>query len=227
MMIIFLFVLTLIPVMGQIGFPADAVKVGYEKSKRAFVKNCTCFPVTVSVNGKDYSLNSGQEVNLNSDRWGSWTWFAGSIGRMDEKRVPFPVKNKMEPDFGANSVETHKGSNIYSYDFSVPEGTSIFAVEEGVVARIVHHYREAHQDKNRMEEVNRVLIVHPDGSAAEYAHLQAGSVNLKLCERVSLGQLIGLSGHNGFSSGPHLHLQVSRPIGEGKSHSISLRFLTK
>ena len=71
-----------------------------------------------------------------------------------------------------------------------------------------------------MEEVNRVLIVQPDGRAAEYEPL-------KLCERVSLSQIIGLSGHNGFSSGLHLHLQGSRPIGEGKYHSISLRFLIK
>jgi murein DD-endopeptidase MepM/ murein hydrolase activator NlpD len=226
MILIFLSLLTLIPVFGNDGYPVDAVKIQYDKVKRAFIKNNTCFPVTVSVNDKEYLVNPGAEELLNSNRWGAWFWSAGSIGRMDEKRVPLPVKSKSEPDYGPNTG-VHTGSLIYSYDFSVEEGTYVYAVEEGVVARIVQHYREAHQDKNRMEEVNRVMIVHPDGTAAEYVHLKAGSVNLKLCEKVILGQIVGMSGHNGYSSGPHLHLDVRRPIGEGKFQSISLRFLTK
>ena len=38
-----------------------------------------------------------------------------------------------------------------------------------------------------------------------YAHLEPGSVTVKAGDRVTSGQLLGLLGNTGNSSGPHLH----------------------
>jgi murein DD-endopeptidase MepM/ murein hydrolase activator NlpD len=75
--------------------------------------------------------------------------------------------------------------------------------------------------------VNKVEILHLDGSVAAYAHLKAQSVPLKICDKISKGQIIGLSGNTGFSSGPHLHLDVTRPIGIGKFKTIPIRFTAR
>jgi hypothetical protein len=42
-----------------------------------------------------------------------------------------------------------------------------------------------------------------------YAHLQSGSVRVRLGERVRRGVTLGLLGNSGQTTGPHLHLQVT------------------
>ena len=222
-MIILFFILSL-SVFAQEGYPPEAVKIEWEKTKQAFIKNYSCFPVTVYVNGKDHEVAAGAEETLNSPNWGSWKWFPGKKGKMDEKTVTSPLKEKYVPDFGANFGQTHINEYQFSYDFSVQEGTQVFAMESGIVVRIVQRYHQAHQDKARLDEVNKVEIIQADGSLASYVHLKGQSVPVRLCETVSKGQLIGLSGHNGFSSGPHLHVDMIRPVGMGKFHSIPLKF---
>jgi len=48
-----------------------------------------------------------------------------------------------------------------------------------------------------------------------YGHMQAGSVRLKVGDVVSVGQVIGLVGNTGASTGAHLHFEIhlgSRPV---------------
>jgi peptidase M23-like protein len=47
-----------------------------------------------------------------------------------------------------------------------------------------------------------------DGRFALYAHLQPGSVRVKPGQRVQRGQVLGLVGNSGNSTGPHLHFHV-------------------
>jgi len=46
------------------------------------------------------------------------------------------------------------------------------------------------------------------GVYAMYAHLQPGSLRVKLGQRVTRGQVLGLVGNTGNSSQPHLHFQL-------------------
>jgi hypothetical protein len=55
---------------------------------------------------------------------------------------------------------------------------------------------------------NRVVQDLGGGRYALYAHLQPGSVRVREGERVRRGQVLGLVGNTGISSGPHLHFQV-------------------
>jgi len=56
---------------------------------------------------------------------------------------------------------------------------------------------------------NHVVLDLGGGRFALYAHLQPGSLRVKVGERVRRGQVIGLVGNTGNSSEPHLHFQVT------------------
>ena len=49
---------------------------------------------------------------------------------------------------------------------------------------------------------------------AFFAHLQPGSIRVRVGQRVKRGQLIGLLGNSGNAVGPHLHFQVSDALAE-------------
>jgi hypothetical protein len=47
------------------------------------------------------------------------------------------------------------------------------------------------------------------GRYAHYAHLQPGSLRVKVGDRVKTGQVLGLLGNSGNSDAPHLHFQIT------------------
>ena len=55
---------------------------------------------------------------------------------------------------------------------------------------------------------NHVVVDVGGGRFAFYAHLQPGSIAVRVGERVGVGQLIGLLGSSGNSNAPHLHFQL-------------------
>lgn len=56
---------------------------------------------------------------------------------------------------------------------------------------------------------NAVYVQHDDGSVAWYGHLKRGSLTFKsVGSRVEAGEYLGLVGSSGFSTAPHLHLEM-------------------
>lgn len=55
-----------------------------------------------------------------------------------------------------------------------------------------------------------VLIRHANGIQTRYAHMQAGSISVRVGQSVSKGQQIGRVGRTGNATGPHLHFEVIR-----------------
>ncbi|MGH9685220.1 MAG: M23 family metallopeptidase [Candidatus Acidiferrales bacterium] len=63
---------------------------------------------------------------------------------------------------------------------------------------------------------NHVILNIGNGNFAFYAHLQPGSIRVKLGEKVHRGQVLGLVGNTGNSTEPHLHFHISNassPLG--------------
>ncbi len=93
-------------------------------------------------------------------------------------------------------MERHRG-----LDISVPESTFVFSTARGFVKTVGYD-----QDLGIF-----VRISHKRGYETVYGHLSKALVNEG--DSVKTGQVIGLSGKSGKTSGPHVHYEVLR---EGK-----------
>jgi len=94
-------------------------------------------------------------------------------------------------------------------------GAEIHSVADGVVTQIKDGIPQNVPNQDpvvpiTMETVggNHVLAKIGDGLYAFYAHLQPGSVRVKVGDKVRTGDVLGLLGNSGNSSEPHLHFQI-------------------
>lgn len=85
----------------------------------------------------------------------------------------------------------------HGIDWACPEGTDIFASKSGIV--ITSGYDPG--DYGYMIE-----IMHDDGIVTRYAHLS--QCIAQVGDYVVQGETIALSGNTGFTTGPHIHLEV-------------------
>jgi murein DD-endopeptidase MepM/ murein hydrolase activator NlpD len=105
----------------------------------------------------------------------------------------------------------HKG-----LDIAVPEGTPVVAAERGVVT-----HAGGRIDPPGFQKYGLFVDVkHADfGIKTRYAHLSKIAPGIKPGVAVHRGQLLGLSGNTGKSTGPHLHFEV-RVIVKGNPEGI-------
>jgi murein DD-endopeptidase MepM/ murein hydrolase activator NlpD len=84
-------------------------------------------------------------------------------------------------------------------DYTVPEGTPVFATADGVVRDVVTRLTGAGVS---------VTIDHGNGYQTTYNHLRSRSVRVRRGERVRRGDIIAQTGDTGLSLAPHLHYEV-------------------
>jgi hypothetical protein len=71
---------------------------------------------------------------------------------------------------------------------------------------------------------NHVVIDLGGGAFAFYAHLQPGSLKVKVGEHVRRGQVLGLVGNSGNSTEPHLHFQLQDGLSPLASEGVPYAF---
>lgn len=121
---------------------------------------------------------------------------------------------------------THKGSEFYTIDFAMPEGTAVHAAREGVVVRTMSWSSLGCFHTGCGRFANHVVIEHSDGTTGEYFHLKEGGVLVEEGQLVRRGEPIALSGNTGYSSSPHLHFGVYATDLTDRPRSIEVRFVT-
>lgn len=139
--------------------------------------------------------------------------------------LPFEHGSKYRVDQGYNGTSTHFGDVAYSLDFNLEEETPVTAARDGLVAEIKEDSNTGGFDKQYEDDGNFVLIYHDDGTFANYVHLIQNGALVEPGDHVKAGQVIGLSGNTGYSSGPHLHFSVSKPTLDGRLVTIPTKFL--
>ena len=121
-----------------------------------------------------------------------------------------------------------KNSSYYAY------GNDAIAVADGIITEVKDGIPENVPGMDSravpitLETVggNHVIIDIGGGHYAFYAHLQPGSIKVKLGDRVKRGQLLGLVGNSGNSTEPHLHFHISDASSPLGSEGIPYAFET-
>ena len=109
-----------------------------------------------------------------------------------EQTFIWPLTGIITDSFASDrSTGVHTG-----LDIAVDSGTEVKAMADGVV--VLSEYSGSYG--------NLIKIDHGDGVETWYAHLSSRDV--KLGDVVCQGDVIGLSGNTGRSTGPHLHVEV-------------------
>jgi len=106
-----------------------------------------------------------------------------------ELSVRMPVDN---PKITQNFRTFHPG-----IDLAQPVGASIYPIMDGIVESVAY---------SRFSYGNHIIINHGSGFKSLYAHLS--KINVKENDQVDKNTIIGLVGSSGWSTGPHLHLEV-------------------
>lgn len=111
----------------------------------------------------------------------------------------YPVDSiKITGIFGSQRILNGKLGNIHNgVDFATNEGDSVYAISDGIVQLAAENF---------YFNGNFVLLNHGQGLSSIYLHLS--KIFVKNGNKVKKGQVIGLAGSTGRSTGPHLHLGV-------------------
>jgi len=117
-------------------------------------------------------------------------WSVWLVDELSSYHAPAPV-SRVSSRFGWRHGRRHQG-----IDVSLPSGTPLYAVFDGKV-RVSLSMRGYG---------NLIIIRHNNGTETFYAHMSRRDVNTG--DIVRAGDVIGLSGNTGRSTGPHLHFET-------------------
>ena len=107
----------------------------------------------------------------------------------------WPVRGRVLAGYGAKT----NGQQNDGINLAVPEGTSVKAAEDGVVAYA----------GNELKGYGNLLLVrHSNGYVTAYAH--ASELKVKRGEAVKRGQIIALAGQTGTVNSPQLHFEIRK-----------------
>ena len=177
-----------------------------------------------------------------------WVSAEACCGRSHHRRGPFSLNGELylSQRYAIDFVRLVDGalaagdpkvlSNWHCY------GVELLAVAGGVVASVLNDQPEFIPLEpipvaltKQTAAGNHVVVDMGNGLSYVFAHMQTGSARVRVGDRVSPGQPLGLVGNSGNTSAPHLHMHVmsGRDIFQGHGipygfddYTISARFPT-
>ncbi len=162
-------------------------------------------------------------VDHNNPNQGQWSPPPEQVPMSHDLRDHFYFKRPVDANANSTSLFYYPyGSSgpegtwrvHHGLDMPNPDGQAVRAAADGVVVWAADHYRwvENKQVVDSAESYGNVVIVaHNFGYKGKqlytlYAHLSKILVSIN--EPVVSGQVLGLSGHSGNVTGPHVHFEV-------------------
>ena len=118
-------------------------------------------------------------------------------GSAPSGKFALPVAARITSGFGNRAHPLFGGNRFHSgVDFAAPNGTIVKAADGGEVVQAGYFGGYGYS----------VMLYHGGGFATWYAHLS--SINVSMGQVVTRGQVIGLVGSTGWTTGSHLHFEV-------------------
>lgn len=148
---------------------------------------------------------------------------AGNLGSASSYGFIFPVAGLNRDSINNKNYPSYKGHTGVDVNRGVQEGVSqIVAVANGVVAQSVA-LKNANGTYRSYGEY--VTIDHQNGLYTAYCHMYPNSRKVSTGQTVQQGQILGLLGTTGNSSGPHLHFEVRSGRNSSSSAVNPLNYL--
>lgn len=117
---------------------------------------------------------------------------------------------QIDADGKSSKGDEKDNKNYHCYGkeaFAVADAT-VVATKEGIPENVPGATSRAVPITLETVAGNHVVLDLGDGVYAFYAHLQPGSLRVKLGDKVHAGQVVGLVGNSGNSTEPHLHFHL-------------------
>jgi len=184
-------------------YPLTLDGISVAGSRSSFRKNLSVgharYPIiqlTVSKQFTEPSTEQMEKIKEDQDLKHK-TFSAVTPEREWSGRFSPPVDAPSSDVFGTRRVFNGATKSVHQgLDYRVGPGTQVAAVNGGTVILARPLYFEG----------NCVVLDHGQGLLSLYLHLS--EIKVKEGERVTRGQLLGLSGATGRATGPHLHIAV-------------------
>jgi murein DD-endopeptidase MepM/ murein hydrolase activator NlpD len=154
---------------------------------------------------------ASQRLFLWTDPEGRADWYDDQGGSARRGFLRSPLKYaQVTSRFGVRRHPVHGTPRGHQgVDYAAPEGTPVWAVADGVVARA----------GARNGCGLSLTLRHRNGLSTEYCHLSR--VDVKAGEKVAQKQVVGATGRSGVSTGSHLHFALRR--GKAFVNPLSLK----
>ncbi|MGB0037002.1 MAG: M23 family metallopeptidase [Candidatus Acidiferrales bacterium] len=157
-------------------------------------------------------------------RGDAWVAANGPSNSSAHRRALIPIDGRayISQRFAIDWVElfpdgkTHRGDPLDNKNYRA-YGAEIHAVSDGIVTDAKDGIAQNIPGANSravpitLETIggNHVIMEIAPGQFAFYAHMQQGSVRVKVGDKVRRGDVLGLVGNSGNSTEPHLHFHIS------------------
>jgi len=187
--------------------PADSIPED-DRQEDAFQNSIDTF---TRINTFDVDTFGWDNIMINAGRFDSKNWNDTTrIVLIDSARKEFfvmPMKNYISCNFGYRRFLFH-----YGMDIKLNKGDSVRAAFDGVI-------RVTKYDKNGFGKA--IVIRHKKGLETIYGHLS--KILVEPNQKVKAGDVIGLGGNTGRSTGTHLHFEM-RYYGEPFDPNVIIDF---
>lgn len=198
------------------------------------------YPEAYSVVTLPTSVNKNPVVVISPPLTGSdWVAANGPSNTSQHRRALIPINGRayISQRFAIDWVQLNPDGKTYTGDPSDNKnyrayGAEIHAVADGVVTQVKDGLPQNTPGAKSLavplslETIggNHVIMEIGDGLYAFYAHMQPGSVRVKVGDKVRRGQVLGLLGNTGNSSEPHLHFDICNANSELGSEGLPYAF---
>jgi len=198
------------------------------------------YPEALSIVTPPTSVEKNPVVMISSPLMGEdWVAANGPSNTSQHRRALIPINGHayISQRFAIDWVQVYPDGKTYKGDPGDNKnyrayGTEIHAVADGVVTQVGDGIPQNTPGAKSLavpitlETIggNHVIMEIDNSLFAFYAHMQPGSLRVKVGDKVTRGQVLGLLGNSGNSSEPHLHFQICNANSELGSEGLPYAF---
>lgn len=131
----------------------------------------------------------------------------------DTYRLPWKTGTTMSltQDCNDSCCSDHVGNDKYAWDFAKAGAFPVLATRGGTITHLKINSTTGCGSNSCVNDANFIVIDHGDGTQSTYLHLQGMTLasGVTCGGKVTRGQVLATAGTTGWSTGIHLHYQVS------------------